>query len=175
MWSGALDTNSDSRNIVLTGFMATGKSTVGALLAKKLHRVFFDIDTAIEHRTGLVIPRIFAEYSEPFFRAIEKGLCHEVALQKNLVVATGGGAVVDEDSRNALLKTGFVVCLVASPEEIEARLKGSDLRPLAGEWRERLAQRQKIYESLPNKVDTTGKSPEAITEEILQLWQSASK
>jgi shikimate kinase len=173
MWSGALDTN--SRNIVLAGFMGTGKSTVGALLAKKLHRVFFDMDTAIEHRTGLVIPRIFAEHSEPFFRAIEKGLCHEIALQKNLVVATGGGAVVDEESRNALLKTGFVVCLIASPETIEARLKASDSRPLAGEWRERLAQRQQVYDLLPHKIDTTGKSPETVAEEVLALWQSASQ
>lgn len=170
-----MDTNKESRNIVITGFMATGKSTVGALLAKKLHRVFFDVDTAIEHRTGLVIPRIFAEYSEPFFRAIEKGICHEIALQKNLVVATGGGAVVDEESRQVLLKTGFVVCLLASPEAIEARLRASDLRPLAGEWRERFAERQKIYDLLPNKIDTTGKSPETVTEEILQLWQSASE
>lgn len=170
-----MDTNKDSRNIVLTGFMATGKSTVGALLAKKLHRVFFDVDTAIEHRTGLVIPRIFAEYSEPFFRAIEKGICHEIALQKNYVVATGGGAVVDEESRNALLKTGFVVCLIASPETIEARLKGSDSRPLAGEWRERLAERKKIYDLLPHQIDTTGKSPETVAEEVLALWQNASQ
>ena len=64
--------------------MATGKTTIGTLLAKKLGRVFFDVDTAIEHRTGLTIPRIFANHSEPFFRAIEKGICHEVSLQKNL-------------------------------------------------------------------------------------------
>jgi shikimate kinase len=76
MWSGVLATNNDARNIVLTGFMGTGKSTVGALLAAKLNRVFVDVDTAIEHRTGLTIPRLFADYSEPFFRAIEKGICH---------------------------------------------------------------------------------------------------
>ena len=170
-----MDTNKDKRNIVLTGFMATGKSTVGALLAKKLQRVFFDVDTAIEHRTGLVIPRIFAEYSEPFFRAIEKGICHEIALQNNLVVATGGGAVIDEESRNALLKTGFVVCLFATAEAIESRLKASDSRPLAGEWRERLASREAIYKLLPNRIDTTDKSPEELAEEILQLWQKSSQ
>ena len=175
MWSGALDTNSDSRNIVLTGFMATGKSTVGALLAKKLHRVFFDIDTAIEHRTGLVIPRIFAEHSEPFFRAIEKGICHEIALQRNLVVATGGGALIDPDSRATMLKTSFLICLTASPEVIEARLRGSDIRPLAGEWRERLAERQAIYHTLPYIIDTTDKTPQQVAEEVLRLWRSASR
>ncbi|MEO1163806.1 MAG: shikimate kinase, partial [Chloroflexota bacterium] len=103
------------QNIVLTGFMGTGKSTVGQSLAAELGWVFFDVDTAIEHRTGLTIPRIFANFSEPFFRAIEKGICHEIALQKNLVVATGGGAIVDDDSRKILLETSFVICLLASP------------------------------------------------------------
>lgn len=164
----------NEQNIVLTGFMATGKSTVGTILAKKLGRVFFDVDTAIEHRTGLTIPRIFANHSEPFFRAIEKGICHEISLQKNLVIATGGGAILDEDSRNAFLRTGFLVCLSASPERIEARLLGSDLRPLAAEWHELLAQRKPIYDMLPYQVNTTDKTPEQIAEEILQLWQNES-
>ena len=162
------------QNIVLTGFMATGKSTVGMILAKKLGRVFFDVDTAIEHRTGLTIPRIFANHSEPFFRAIEKGICHEISLQKNLVIATGGGAILDADSRTAFLKTSFLVNLRASPEIIEARLRGSDLRPLAGEWRERFAKRKPIYDLIPNQVDTTDKTPEQVAEEIMQLWQNES-
>jgi shikimate kinase len=162
------------RNIVLTGFMATGKTTVGQIVAIKLGRVFYDVDTAIEHRTGLTIPRIFAEHSEPFFRAIEKGICHEIALQKNLVVATGGGAIIDDDNRDALLKTSFVVCLSASPEIIEARLLKFDLRPLAGKWRELLEKRSSIYEALPNCIDTSEKTPEQVAEEVLILWQNAS-
>ncbi|MEM9951980.1 MAG: shikimate kinase [Chloroflexota bacterium] len=165
----------NDQNIVLTGFMATGKSTIGAMLAKKLGRVFFDVDMAIEHRTGLTIPRIFANHSEPFFRAIEKGIIHEVCLQKNWVIATGGGAIMDDESRETLLRSSFVVCLNASPAEIEARLRASDARPLAGEWRERLAERTPIYNLIPNQVDTTDKSPEAITEEIIALWQQQSQ
>jgi shikimate kinase len=164
----------NDRNIVLTGFMATGKSTVGQIIATKLGRVFYDVDAAIEHRTGLTIPRIFAEHSEPFFRAIEKGICHEIALQKNLVVATGGGAIIDDDNRAALLKTSFVVCLIASPEVIEARLQQFDARPLAGRWRELLEKRLSIYESLSNIIDTTGKIPEQVAEEVLSLWQNES-
>lgn len=166
--------NDNSRNIVLTGFMATGKSTVGQIIAAKLGRVFYDVDTAIEHRTGLTIPRIFADHSEPFFRAIEKGICHEIALQRNLVVATGGGAVIDDDNRDALLKASFVVCLNASPEIIEARLKQFDLRPLAGKWRELLEKRIPIYKSLPNNIDTSEKTPEQVAEEVLKLWQNES-
>lgn len=162
------------KNIVLTGFMATGKSTVGKIVATKLGRVFYDMDTAIEHRTGLTIPRIFAEHSEPFFRAIEKGICHEVALLKNLVVATGGGAIIDEDSRKALLRTSFVICLIASPEIIEARLQHFDLRPLSTQWRGLLEKRMPIYQSLPNIIDTSVLEPEQVAEEVLSLWQNES-
>lgn len=163
----------DERNIVLTGFMATGKSTVGRLLAEQLDRVFFDMDTAIEHRTGLTIPRIFADYSEPFFRAIERGLTHEIALVKNLVVATGGGVIIDDENRACLLKHTFVVCLMADPDAIETRLKATDARPLAGRWRELLEERRAIYETLPNIIDTTGKTPATVMQEINDLWQNA--
>jgi len=169
-----LATNDDQRNIVLTGFMATGKSTIGPLLAARLNRKFLDVDRMIEHRTGLTIPRIFAEHSEPFFRAIETGICHELSLQKKLVIATGGGAIVEEVCRKTLLAYGFIVCLMASAEVIEARLQQSDLRPLAGAWRERLAERLPIYESLPHQIDTSDKTPDAIVEEIVVLWQNAS-
>ena len=164
----------DPRNLVLTGFMGTGKSTVGQMLATQLDRVFFDMDTAIEHRTGLTIPRIFAQYSEPFFRAIEKGICHELALQQHLVIATGGGALIDEDNRRIMQQTGFVVCLTATPDSIEARLKQSDARPLAGRWRELLALRQPMYDQFAHCIDTTDKTPDTITEEILTLWQNES-
>lgn len=168
-------TNDDSRNIVLTGFMGTGKSTVGALLATKLNRVFVDVDTAIQHRTGLTIPRIFADYSEPFFRAIEKGICHELMLEENLVIATGGGAIMDDDTRREMLKHGFLVCLTASSEVIEERIRSVDIRPLRGEWRERLAERKPIYDALPRCVDTTAKTPEEAMQEVLSLWQNASQ
>ena len=81
---------------------------------------------------------------------------------------------LDEDSRSAFLKTSFLVNLTASPEIIEERLRASDLRPLAGEWRERFEQRKPIYEAIPVQVDTTDKTPEQIAEEIMQLWQNES-
>lgn len=172
MRSGVLAT---SKNLVLTGFMATGKSTVGEILAEKLGRVFIDVDTAIEHRTGLTIPTIFADYGESFFRAIEKGICHELCLKGNLVIATGGGAILDDDSRHAFLQTSFLLCLSASPELIETRLQTTDNRPLAKEWRERLNNRQPIYNAIPNQVDTSHKTPEQVAEEVLRLWQNESE
>ncbi len=168
-----MGTNEDQRNVVLTGFMGTGKSTVGPMLAGKMGRVYYDMDTAIEHRTGLIIPRIFAERSEPFFRAIERGLCHELALQHSLVISTGGGALIDRESREVMVESGFVVCLMASEEAIEARLRETDLRPLAGRWKELLEQRMPIYETLPYQVDTTDKTPHEVVEEILALWHNS--
>lgn len=165
---------SDSRSIVLTGFMGTGKSTIGALLARQLDRVFVDMDSTIQQRVGLTIPHVFADYGESHFRAIERGLCHEIALQRNLVVATGGGAIVDDDSRNALVTHTFVICLYADPDSIAQRLQLTDDRPLANQWRTLLKQRQPIYDMLPNPIDTTDKSPETITQEIIALWQTPS-
>jgi shikimate kinase len=167
-------TNS-TRNIVLTGFMGTGKTTAGGLVAQQLGRSFFDMDAAIEHRTGLTISRIFAQESEPYFRAIERGLCYELALQNNLVIATGGGALIDETNYRALAKTGLIICLTASPEAIEARLRASDDRPLAGQWRELLEERQSIYDAMPYQIDTTAKSTEYVAQEIIALWQTTSQ
>ncbi|MGB1289017.1 MAG: shikimate kinase [Aggregatilineales bacterium] len=164
-----------SENIVLTGFMGTGKTTVGKALARRLDRVFFDMDAAIEHRTGLTIPRIFASYSEPFFRAIERGLAHELALQENLVIATGGGALLDKESYEALSQTGFIVCFMASPDVIEERLRQSDDRPLAGRWREIFTEREPTYAAMPNQIQTDTATPEALAEEVIALWQTHSQ
>jgi shikimate kinase len=165
----------DARNIVLTGFMGTGKTTVGGLIAQQLERSFFDMDAAIEHRTGLTISRIFAAESEPYFRAIERGLCYELALQNNLVIATGGGALIDQTNYRALAKTGLIICLKAAPEIIEARLRASDDRPLAGRWRELLEERQSIYDAMPHQLDTTAKTTEQVAQEIITLWQTLSR
>lgn len=167
--------NNATRNLVLTGFMGTGKTSAGALVAEKLGRQFLDMDAMIEHRTGLTIPRIFAEASEPYFRAMERGISCELALQSNLVIATGGGALIDEFNYQALAKTGFIICLTASPEAIETRLRGSDVRPLAGKWRELLDERSRIYAAMPNQLDTSQKSVEQVAGEILTLWQNASR
>lgn len=167
--------NKDTRNLILTGFMATGKSSAGQLVAAKLGRTFLDMDTMIEHRTGLTIPRIFAEASEPYFRAMECGLCCELALQSNLVIATGGGALIDEFNYHAMARTGFIICLTASPDVIETRLRGSDVRPLAGQWRELLQERTPRYAAMPHQLDTTHKTIEQVAEEILALWENASR
>jgi shikimate kinase len=175
MWSGVLDTNKD-RNIVITGFMGTGKSTVGKLVAEKLGRPYLDTDEEIVRRIGMSIPEMFERDGEERFRHIERRMCRFLAAQGGYVISTGGGMLVDESNREVMLASGFVVCLNATPEAISERLKADKIeRPLLkGDWRALLAKRQSAYAEIPNQVDTTGKTPEAIAEEIIQLWQKVS-
>lgn len=155
--------------------MATGKSTVGASIANQLHRKIIDIDTMIEQRTEMTIPQLFARYGEVFFRTIERGICHEMSVRHHLVIATGGGAIIDDASRHAFLSTSFVVCLTASLETIQERLSQASSRPLASEWQTKLASRQAIYDALPYQVDTSDKTPNQIAKEIILLWQNESQ
>jgi len=158
-------------NIVITGFMGTGKTTVGEIVAKKLNRRFVDMDQVIEQRTGLTIPRIFTGYSERFFRAMEHGLAHELAMQSGLVIATGGGALVQEDLREMMGQYGTLICLNASKDDIVTRLKETDDRPLAGEWERLLDERTESYAQITHQIDTSGKAPEDIAYEIIALTE----
>ena len=88
-------------NIILAGFMGTGKTAVGKMLAEKLHRSFVDMDALIEEQAGKSITRIFAEHGEPHFRAIETELVKKLSQQKEQVIAAGGGIVLNpENIRN---------------------------------------------------------------------------
>ncbi|MCC7451854.1 MAG: shikimate kinase [Anaerolineae bacterium] len=164
-------------NIILCGFMGTGKTTIGQIIAKRLGWPFVDTDQVIEERQGKAIRMIFAEEGEPFFRRLESDLCMELATWRQTVIATGGGIVVNPDNRAALQRAGLVVCLDAPAEEIAARLAGVTDRPMlaggdpAARIRELLTARTSAYGTIPCHVDTAGRSPEAITEAIIQLWQ----
>jgi shikimate kinase len=160
-------------NIVITGFMGTGKTTVGQQVAELTARTFIDTDTEIERREGKTIPQIFAEDGEFVFRAMERKLCVELAGQHDLVIATGGGMLVDEGNRALMLASGFVVCLDAAPEAIAARLGETEDRPLAKHWETLLEKRREVYATIPTHVDTTDKSPDEIAQEIIALWRSA--
>ena len=160
-----------AKNIVITGFMATGKTTIGKIVARQLNREFVDMDKVIEERAGLSIPQIFQRHGEGFFRAIEQGLAHELAAQSNLVVATGGGTLVDEELRRMKEGHGILVCLNASKDEIRARLTETDGRPLAVDWEVLLRQRRAAYAQIDLQVETGGKSPAEIASEIIALTE----
>ncbi len=167
----------DERNIVITGFMGTGKTAVGEEVARRLGRPFVDMDAVIEQREGRSIAQIFAEEGEPYFRRLEAALVKELAAARGLVIATGGGALIPEENRRAMTATGIIVCLWADEETLIQRLESDTSRPLLArpDWkaylRELLTRRRPAYERLPHHVDTTGKTVAEVADHIIALVQ----
>ena len=162
-----------AKNIVLTGFMGVGKTTVGEILARKLNRRFVDMDVEIEARAGFSIPQIFRRHGEAGFREVERRLIHELALQHGLVIATGGGALVDDEMRQMMGRHGLIVCLTASREEIRSRLAQNQDRPLAADWENLFNARQGAYAQIRHQIMTSGKTPLEIAAEIAALDDGA--
>lgn len=169
-------------NLVLTGFMGTGKTTVGKEVAHRLGMVFVDTDELIESRFG-PISRVFAERGEDAFRAIEKDVARELGAKTGLVIATGGRMILDPDSFKALSENGRIFCLVATPEEIHHRVINDETRrdrPLLqvedarARIIELMSERQHEYDRFPQVV-TDHAGPGAIADEVVQLWSSQSK
>jgi shikimate kinase len=167
-----------TRNIVLTGFMGTGKSTVGRMLAKRLKYQFVDTDALIESRENRSVAQIFEQSGEAAFRALEKATAAELAGREQLVISTGGKMLLDPDNLRELSRNGRVFCLVADSDEIVRRLSRSharNKRPLLAApdpesaIRELLRQRSEAYRQF-EQIDTTGKSPVQITRQILELY-----
>jgi 3-dehydroquinate synthase len=162
-------------NIILTGFMGTGKTTVGRLLAQRLGREFVDTDELIVARAGRPIADIFNEDGETRFREWEAQVAGELAEQRGLVIATGGRLMLDPDNAAALGATGPVFCLTADPADILARVAAEDgKRPLlAGDdphtrVRALLRRRAAAYDRF-RAVDTGGRTLEEVTAAIAAL------
>lgn len=168
-----------ARNIVLVGFMGTGKSSTGRILAERLGREFVDMDAVIESREGRTISRIFAESGEPYFRSLERSLTRELAARENLVIAPGGGIVLNPDNVADFSATGYVICLRASPEQIYARIRTETHRPLLhgedplGKIRDLLAKRAALYAAIPLQLDTDGLTPAATADRVLARLNAA--
>jgi len=170
-------------NLILTGFMGTGKTTIGEMVAQRLGREFVDTDHMITERLGKSVPEIFSAYGEPFFRAIEASICNELGDPKQLVISTGGGALVNYDNARAIAGKGnIVICLTAEPDEILRRLENDTRRrPLIDkhdtaqdrktEIASLLASRKSAYERIRIRIDTTDKSAEDMVEEVLKTFE----
>ena len=166
-------------NIILTGFMGCGKSTVGKMLAKELKYDFVDTDQLIEKRCGLSIQEIFAAKGESAFRDMESNIANELSEKEGLIIATGGGMMLNPTNINALRANGLVFCLVATPEEILARVSGDNLakRPLldSAEPLERIKkliqERENAYRQFM-QIDTSGKNTQEVTEDLITIFQA---
>ena len=118
------------KNIVLVGFMGTGKSMVGIAVAKKMGRKFIDTDKEIVRNSRMSINEIFEKYGEDRFRVLESEVIEKISLEKNLVIATGGGALIQKENVDRLKQNGVLICLTASPKEILRRVGGDTNRPI---------------------------------------------
>lgn len=165
----------DNRNIVLTGFMGTGKTEVSRLVAQQLGRTLVDMDAVIEQRTGKAISAIFAEQGETSFRLLEAELCRELAALRGLVIATGGGALVPATNRQALARSSLIICLTAPPDLVFDRLANAGDRPLLAlpdrleRIRDLLGQRAEAYAAVPHQIDTTGLTVEQVAKEVIRM------
>ena len=163
-------------NLILIGFMGTGKTSLGKLLAAKLGRSFIDLDQKIEADEKMTIPEIFEKHGEKYFRELEKKAVREVCEKKNLVIATGGGTVKDFENVQLLKNSGVIVCLTTDPEEIFRRTERRGERPVLDSGgndrietiKKLLDERQKFYDCADYKIDTTDWSPLQIIDDIFK-------
>jgi shikimate kinase len=153
------------KNIILIGFMGTGKTAVGKRLAASLGYRYMDTDVMIEERTGCTIADIFKNRGESFFREVESSVIQEIVRYKSSVISTGGGAAVDSNNLALLKENGLVICLKSSPEKIMERTeRKKDERPLLSkkeplkEIKRLLEIREPYYEQADWTVDTSKQS-----------------
>ena len=171
---------------MLVGFMGAGKTTVGKLLAKKLHCIFVDLDDEIVDADGRTIPEIFEESGEVGFRELERSTLHSLITsldgpepervlswrgKAGAVLAIGGGAFVQPDNAAILRQYGWTSVFLDAPvEELYRRCSPTDGRPLACDenlFRQLYEARRSAYMAAEMRVDTGGKTPEQVVEEVL--------
>lgn len=167
------------KNIVLVGFMGTGKSVTGKALADQLGYTFVDMDEAIEERTGRKISDIFATEGEAYFRELERELTRELSAQTDLIIATGGGIVLNPANMEDFTRNGMVVCLHTDPDRILQRVAQQQHRPLlegdtekAHAIRTLLEKRKPLYDAIPIAIDTTNHAAADTATEILALYRA---
>jgi shikimate kinase len=167
------------RNLVLAGFMGTGKSSVGRCAAMQLRFHFVDTDDLIEAQAGKSISEIFAQDGEPAFRAWERQVVAGLDGAEKMVIATGGGLVVEPDNLARLKEHALVVCLWASPETIWERVRHRGHRPLLNEpdapasIRRLLAEREPHYRQADVLVSTEQRAVREVAATVLHEFHCA--
>jgi len=175
--------------LVLTGFMATGKSSVGPLVARRLGWEFVDVDTVIVARAGKPIAQIFSDHGEAHFRQLEREVVAHLTSDRRLcpschgphpeVISTGGGVLVDESNCAALKRVGVIVCLSARPEVIAARIEQSKTKrpklteggkPILERVKELMAERADAYARADVQVDSSDLTVEQLADHVIAAF-----
>jgi shikimate kinase len=168
--------------IYLAGFMGSGKSTIGPILANTLGYTFADVDKVVEERVGKTVKEIFQENGERFFRDVERQVIEELSAREHCVVSLGGGSIVDERNFTVVKNSGILVYLQSSPEELLQRLKHKSDRPVLSDeegrrltpeqLRERVlqlyAEREPVYTKAHLKIPTDEKRVGLTVDEIVK-------
>ena len=161
------------KNIVLCGFMGSGKSTIGNLLSKKTGMSFIDLDSYVEQKENKTVAEIFADNGEDYFRQLERDASKELSQKKSLVIATGGGTLTFQENVDAFKTSGKIVLLDVPVEVVSERLQGDTTRPLLNRpdkeqaMRELYEKRMPLYQSAADIVVNAANSPLQVCMEII--------
>jgi shikimate kinase len=169
------------KNLILIGFMGTGKTSVGKRVAAALNWTFLDTDQEIEEVTGIEIKEIFRRFGEKRFRSEEEAAVKRITKGENQVISTGGGIVLNPLNLQALKECGLVIALTASPEVIYERVSRKNNRPLLlteqplTTIRELLSKREPLYAQGHVSINTDNKTIGQVVDEILNTYQQYQK
>jgi shikimate kinase len=168
-------------NLALVGFMGTGKTSAGRLVADQLHFDFLDTDEMIQTRTGRTISDIFAQDGEPAFRALERQVVAELAARTRTVISTGGGLPTNLENLAALKQHALVLCLWASSEKIWERVRNQSHRPLLhdpdpqAKIRHLLEIREPFYRQADVLINTELRSAREVAQQIVLQYRLAAR
>jgi shikimate kinase len=177
--SKPVSTTRQIRNLAIIGFMGTGKSSVGQIVAAHLHFGFLDTDHLIEQRAGKTITDIFAQDGEPAFREWEGRVVEEIAALTNTVISTGGGLPAREANLASLKTHSLVICLWATPETIWERVRHQSHRPLLNDpdplekIRKLLAEREAFYRQADVLVSTEQRGVRDVAQHVIHQYHLA--
>jgi shikimate kinase len=163
------------KNIALVGFMGTGKTVIAKRISRKLKMKYVSTDDIIETREEKSINEIFSQDGEAHFRSVERDAVREVSSMDNVVIAAGGGVVLNDENMRNLRAKGVIICLNAAAEDIFERTKSYANRPLLnvpdplGKIKELMKIREPYYKKADHQVDTFGKSIEEVTDEVIAI------
>ena len=166
-----------SKNIVFLGMMGSGKTSIGFLISKKLKLEFFDIDNHIENNLGMKISKIFKNKGEKFFREYEEKITLNILKKKKIVIALGGGAFLNKNIRNEVLKNHCSFWLKLDSDILIKRIKNNPKRPLAYnasdiELKNMIKERSKIYSKASYKINCNTQNKTEIINEIINIYET---
>jgi len=166
-------------NLVLVGFMGTGKTEVSKEFAERTGMLYFSTDKMIEEREGTSISDIFKEKGEEYFRKVEKNIVKEISNMDGLVIDAGGGVILDDENMENLDNSGVVICLKARPEVILDRTENKTDRPLLNvkdklaKINEILDSRRIYYDEIEKFIDTSDLTIDEVIEQVRDIFQSS--